>query len=393
MQAIAKPIVLTFSLQLLFLSALGNPALEGLPLDQLEIEMAREALRLLKLERTLVDLSYRLADLNAEGFMHSTLEMSSHIARLKVSLANLEDELSSIESSGEDASQRLAEISLELNLLKAENEGLEMEIATHREALELGPIRSASVKNGDATGGGYSDLASSGAERLSFLVLVLSSRLRASVDGVSSLVDGAMEILRASGEEGSGSSTIRSFPTMRIAILVFAAMAIIGVAAMIVQNYHAGRLSRQGITELLSRLGSLLPHSKDMNEEEIASSVHTPFWDPIPESGVDIGRGRRISTVDKEYIQMLNELGYPEEARRLAESLDGRMVPTEDPYDSRRAGVRWPSRFLIGEMRSVASAFTRSGRWMGNALVVLANRSAERRLKARRIYRRRSMDE
>jgi len=291
----------------------------GEHIGELVAELDNQTLVVDKLNIACGEMESQLGELVDEATAEKAAELTRRIDFVKSSLEALDSRLSSLGDS--DLAERAAEMRNRVDTLLGESDRLKERVESCREEIIL---RSNSPGE---NGNGLSGMIDEGSDRLAYLVVSLSEKLKSSFSTISSTLGsilGGMARIEAGTVEAGGSNP------MAVVVLTLGLAAALGGTSYVIQNYWSGGFSAEGMLLMMrSKLGLGSPEIY----EETSSTLSQPFWDPVPKIE---GNQGRVSAVDQEYIRTLLKLGYIEEARAVMKSLEGTQQPHGTLYVSRQ---------------------------------------------------------
>lgn len=341
----------------------------GSILDQIEADLAMQALRLVELR----SIHSSGKGLPADTSGQDGEEILSRLSEVDASLAELEEILASaaLPPGSDDHLERLTR---DLSILREEVSRLEQATRDLGATLTLG--RGEAVQcNEEST-----SIVTRTVDELATFLALISDSVRGSLLELSSLVGDGLGLLANAASVETGSTAVSGVAAGGIWPVVIAAMAIMGAITFAAQSFY----TRESPLQRLARISPRLGLGRTMPEEgEVLSTINQPFWDPVDEA--ETGGNASSSVADDEYIRMLFELGYTEEALKATEALEKTRghsrSPPKSAEESRGAedGHTFTEALLVPLRAGLGVA--------KHALLALAARSTERRRRARKLYR------
>ncbi len=348
-------------------------------LQELEVDVARQAMKLIELEHLCEELAAKISSATGdEDVLNSLTSVSDRLEGVSLALQGLETRIGG--TSYAESEGRLSGIRRDIELLQAQNAVLSERIQVLREA-------ASPTSSGPSAGESWEtspNPVSHALSRVAYGLLVLSQEMRGSFLDVASVIGGGLGTLaRLSDARGPELSVL---PGPGLVVAAFVLLLAIAVTSMMIQGYYrAGFQSNFTTLSRLGGLGGLLHRSNaGQKEEDAAASIDAPFWDPAPRPGPGPAEGTdTISQVDEEYARMLLRLGYREEALRLVSPRDVKQAAARPGTISGEPGrLKQASagRGVDGRLAPVRWLYKRAY----NSFVIAGRRSMRYRMRASR---------
>jgi len=359
-------------------------------LTELEVGVAREAMKLIELEHLCQELAAEMSGAAGnENMVNSLASLSDRLEAVGLALQHLERQVNGI--SFAESEERISTITQDIQLLTAQNAVLAERIQALRQASAT--PRAPLGQNDSQTA---SDSASATLNRVACALLILSQEMRGSFLDISSAIGGGLGTL--AGLSNARAPELRVLRGPSLVVTVFVLLLAVALASIAVQGYYRGRFA--GNSNVVTRRSNSLHRSNVTREaKDGILSIDGPFWDAVPNvkgappEPKPAPKTRQIaprttgmfSSADEEYVHMLLKLGYKAEALRLASRVvdrpptPGRAIP-QNPGRGKSIGVGDRAGKAGGHLAPARSLYKKAY----NSLIVAGRRSRRYKTRARR---------